>query len=265
MTQIVLVCGPCHHRPGDTGGAGAWSAAAAIPFAPVQLWARVHPPDLLQRPNLDLTGCQAEGPSGSDLPTIEPTSATDLGAICLVDLKTADLERVLRIVQKVPALAKVPRVVVPPPGADRSLLLQAAQGTQVLIVALSDALTALGVTCATTAAHQLQAGGALNVALTAGPLGGLLAYKGLAASWPALSRPDSGPRTGFRRWIMAGTVSAWCGGAGKWDLSQIRRALAIGGAVAGTLPGQPPLTSLLSLDRSACMERFDRLRRGMRI
>jgi sugar/nucleoside kinase (ribokinase family) len=248
---------------GLLAGAGGYAAIAAAPLSQVQLWTRAgdlpaQARAVLERRDIDLAGVGWEGPvpriaadappAAPLLPEIEPTSAEGLRAVLAIGLGAEEGRA-----RAAAARLGSPVLIVADPAAPGAAL-----EADVLVIALERALAATATTDPLAAARRLRADGAKAVVVTAGLLGGVIAYGDLATTYPALPVPprgDAGPAAAF-----AGALAGWCAGAGA-DFRALKRGCAIASAVAGLCAHGAGPKRLLAENREGYLERFNRLRR----
>ncbi|MFW5845593.1 MAG: hypothetical protein ACOCXJ_05140 [Planctomycetota bacterium] len=282
----LLIAGPAGLDDCDNGqrliaGAGASAAIAAAPFAPTQLWARVGPDypeqcrQLLDERRIDHSGLIAEGAAtssrqlrdgtvqhqGPDLPQAEPHDPALLGGCAVIGLPAQEAERAVRVLQALPGerwlLAAVAAA-----ACQREHLLRMAAASDVLIAPTDAAGAALGSDDALATAKILQEAGARCIALSAGPLGGLLLYKQKACTWPAdPTTPKPGAAPGA---VFAGALAGFLCEHGKIDFRGLKRGLQLASAITGASLGGIGSKRLLNLDRGAYQELFNRLRRHVK-
>ncbi len=281
----LLIAGPLAlddfpGAPGLLGGVGGYAAMAAAPLATTQLWTRggsdITPQlrGILERRHIDLAGVGWEGrtprgsamgfePHGDVLPGIEPTSADDLGGVLLIGLPPAEMRRAFAVVGALPGAPSRTLVISPRPAdlaADRAYLAEVCAQSDVLVLSVAKAQELTGTANALDAARALQKKGAKAVVLTAGLLGGLIAYSQKVTTYQTLPIETS-DKSGVSA-VFPGVLAAWCAGAGKADFRALKRACAMASAVGGICAqGQGPL-KLLAADRKEYLERFNRLRRA---
>lgn len=279
----LLIAGPLAlddhpQQAGLLGGVGGYAAMAAGPLNPTQLWSRggteikAQLQGILTRRGIDLAGVSWTGPTprgtpegflpgGNLLPDIEPTDATDVGAVLLIGLPPAEMTRAIRVVQQLPGSAERPLLISPRPDdlLDQTYRDLIGRTADVLILSVSKAQSITGTTTALAAAEALRVDGAKAVILTAGALGGLLLYAQKVTTYPALPVP-----TVCKLGVSAafpGAVAAWVAGVGRADYSTLKRACAVASGVGGlTAQGIGP-RHLLASSHGDIIERFNRLRR----
>lgn len=261
----LLIAGPSRledhgGRQGLLGGAGIYAALAAAPLLLTQLWSQGGPEfnerllGYLHARRVDLAGFVTE-PGTSLLPAAEPVSAEGLGAVLAACLPIAELERCHRVTQ---GLGGPLLLVLAPSEAGRSELLAAAAHADLLIAGCAQATTALGGD-PMRSAQTLQEAGARTVALCAGPLGGLLAYKQKACTWPSMPVPDE-PHPG-RRAIFAGVLAGQLARHGHLDFRHLKRFAATAGAVAAAYARGPGPLKLMDAGAEDYHGAWLRLRR----
>jgi sugar/nucleoside kinase (ribokinase family) len=276
----LLIAGPLalDDLPGDPGllgGAGGYAAMAAAPLATTQLWARGgrdFTPQLrgiLERRGIDLAGVTWDGTTlrGADasgaLPQdSEPTSADQVGAVLLIGLAPGDWRRAVQVVRALPGgetrtLLAAPRA---EDLADPVLRRELCAHADVLVTPLGTAQAATATEDPLAASRVLQDDGAKCVVLTAGMLGGFIAYRQKATTYLALPVPvveGTGVGASF-----AGALAAWCAGAGKDDFRALKRGCAVASAVGCICAQGTGPRKLLAADRKEYLERFNRLRRA---
>jgi sugar/nucleoside kinase (ribokinase family) len=281
--STLLIAGPLAlddlpGAPGLIGGVGGYAAIAAAPLAKTQLWARAgsgFTPQLrgiLERHGVDLAGVSAEGATprgtpagfqanGTVLPGLEPTSADGLGGVLLIGLPPEEWRRAVAVAKRLPGGDTRLLVASPRPGdlADQAFRAECCATADVLVLSVRRAVDLTGTGTALAAARALQGLGAKTVVLTAGALGGLIAYRQKVVSYPAMPLEvvdGTGTSAAF-----PGALAAWCAGAGKDDFKALKRGCAVASAVAGIcVQGLGP-KKLLAADRKEYLERFNRLRR----
>jgi hypothetical protein len=264
MTTLLLA-GPFTCAPGDAlpGGAGAWAAAAAAPFAHTQWWGRApaHAPapvrHLVERRGLDLAGFIWDGVDGSNLPEVEPTSADGLAAVLLIDLPPAEMTRALAVVARLGDRDRRTLVVAPPADIDRAGLAALATAADVLVLRQAAACAATGTGDPLAAALAVRKLGIKTVALTAGMLGGVLCYGDRVVNWPAGPVAETPGAPGRCAAAFAGAFASWCTSGA--DFTGVKRACAVAGVVAALAAHNP--RGLWSAKREDLVERFERLRR----
>ena len=278
--STLLIAGPLAlddfpEAPGMLGGAGGYAAMAAAPLATTQLWARggrdisTQVRGILEQRHIDLAGVgwdgatpRGEEANGSFLPATEPTSADNVGAVLVIGLPPDDWRRAVRVARALPGgesrtLIAAPRAMdLSDPALRRELCAHA----DVLVVSLPTAQVATNTSDPLAASRALQEDGAKCVVLTAGMLGGFIAYRQKATTYPSLPVPTV-EGTGIGP-SFAGALAAWCAGAGKDDFRALKRGCAVASAVACICAQGPGPKKLLGADRKEYLERFNRLRRA---
>lgn len=282
--KTLLVAGPIalDDIAGSTnliGGSGAFAAMAAAPIAPTQLWARAGKDlnqtlrGILERRQIDLAGVGYEGETprfrngvfeshGSCLPEVTPINANNLGAIAIVGLPPADGRRALDVAASLPGALERILVTAPRPNdcqKDPAYLTDCAKSATVLILPLEAAMNLTKASNPLTAAYALQDHGAKAVVLTAGILGGLLIYKNIQTTYPALPVEVVEP-TGVHA-TFAGVLAAWCADEGKAHYNTLKRGVAIASVIAGMCALGVGPKKLLSIGHREYFERFNTLRR----
>jgi hypothetical protein len=100
--------------------------------------------------------------------------------------------------------------------------------------------------------------GAPAVALTAGPLGGLIAYKDKVSTWPTI--PNDHQHNASTA-IFAGVTAGIVGGSGKSDFRTLKRALVTASAVTARAISGPATRQLMQMKHGDYEQAFTRLRR----
>lgn len=279
----LLIAGPLAlddhpQQNGLLGGVGGYAAIAATPLAPTQLWCRggtdLSPQvrAILTQRHIDLSGVDWVGatprgratgfePGGDLLPSMEPTSAEALGGVLLIGLPPAETRRALRVVAKLPGgedrtLVVSPRVADLADAAFRKELLSV---TDVLVLSVSKAMGLTGAGSPLGAALALQEDGAKIVVLTAGQLGGLIAYQAKHTTYPAVPVPTV-DATGVSA-AFPGALAAWIAGTGRCDFATVKRGCAVASGVGAICAQGLGPKKLLASDRAAYIDRFNRIRR----
>ena len=254
--DALLVAGPVGtDAEGLLTGAGFCAAAAAAPLTFTQLWARADLNETLQalltRRRIDCAGLDADGAADAFLPESEPVSAERLGAVLLADLPEAEHQRACALMDRLGG--KVLRIVVRSDGDPMPFA-----GNADLLITPADR------SAPHAQAQALLAAGATSVLLTAGELGGLMAYKQKSATWPALPTTSRCPELATTA-IFAGVVAAATVAHGKLDYRGLRRAVTTAGAVTAAALKGPGPKALMGLDRAAYQQAYLRLRRGAKV
>lgn len=281
MADVLLVAGPAALQPvADArpllAGTGMAAAIASAGMVPTQLWSRcgeAFDQDLLAligRRRIDIAGLDPTGPSaswdaetgfvanGSILPEAEPVSAEGVGGALLVDLPANELSRAHACLDALDGTLS--RVVACTRPTTSDELEGAADGAEILVTPYRRAAAALGTDDPEALVTILQNAGAVSVALTNGPFGGLIAYKAKRTTWPAL--PKARDNAGCACAIFAGILAANLVSAGHIDLRSLKRSLAVAsGATATALVG-PGTKAIMQLHREQYLEGFNRLRRA---
>ncbi len=279
----LLIAGPLAlddhpQQAGLLGGVGGYAAIAAAPLAPTQLWCRggtdisSQVKALLVQRHIDVSGIDWIGATprstaagfdagGALLPVIEPTSAEGLGGVLLIGLPPDETRRALRVVGKLKGAETRPVMVSPRPTdlADATFRHELLSVCEVLVLSVSKAQALTKTTDPLAAAHALQADGAKVVVLTAGQLGGVIAYHAKVTTYPALpvaTLDRSGVSAAF-----PGALAAWIAGSGRCDFSTVKRGCAVASVVGAICAQGIGPKKLLTANRDEYMERFNRLRR----
>lgn len=280
MPDALLVAGPVGlsadpDQPQLLAGAGFLAAATAAALSPVQLWARAgsdfghQQREALTRRRVDAAGVGDEGPTprlpgaiqGSALPEVEPVDASQLGAVLLIDLAEADLERALGAVASLPDAGSRPVLIAPPADASGEHLRRCAGAAAVLIAGAGQVAAALGEPDPVTCGRHLVDAGATTVLLTHGAFGGLSCYKQKIVSWPSLPRAETG-EPGAARAVFAGVIGAEVAHLGRVDYKNLKRWLAMASAVASEGARRASPKHLMGMSRGDCQDLFLRLRRN---
>ena len=281
MSQLLVV-GPSgletHGEFNDLcAGWGLTAAIAATPTAPTILWSDLGSdfPNqtkamLAKQRHLKLDGCSAVNPTvrrtaaerwpkvNSVLGDIVANKAEDVGATLAIDLPPGDWATVLHAHHQLTAEAKHPLIVCPGDQADPDNWPQAAERAWLLIASTAQASRITGETQPVRQLKALQAMGAKAVALTAGPLGGLIAYKDKISTWPTV--PNECQHDASTA-IFAGVTAGIIGGSGKSDFRTLKRALVTASAVTAKAMSGPATRQLMQMKRSDYEQAFTRLRR----
>jgi sugar/nucleoside kinase (ribokinase family) len=282
--QYLLVAGPLalDDLPGGNGmigGAGAYAAMAAAPLATTQLWARAGADltptllGILERRKIDLAGVGHEGVTprfrngvfesfGSCLPEVTPINASNVGAIAVVGLPPADGRRALAVAASLSGAGERILLIAPRPDhceTDPAYLKECASAATILIIPLQAALSLTAKSNPLAAAKSLQDHGAKAVVLTAGMLGGLLVYKNIQTTYPAIPVEMVEP-TGVGA-TFVGVLAGWCADEGKSDYNSLKRGVAIASAIAGMCGLGVGPKKLLGCGHREYFERFNTLRR----
>ena len=106
--------------------------------------------------------------------------------------------------------------------------------------------------------RALKAMGSTAVALTAGPLGGLIAYKDKISTWPTVPNDHHHDASTA---IFAGVIAGMIGGSGKHDFRTLKRAVVTASAVTARALVGPGTLQLMKMQRSDYEQTFTRLRR----
>lgn len=279
----LLIAGPLAlddhpQQAGLLGGVGGYAAIAATPLAPTQLWCRggtdLSPQvrAILTQRHIDLSGVDWVGatprgratgfePGGDLLPSMEPTSAEALGGVLLIGLPPAETRRALRVVAKLPGgedrtLVVSPRMADLADAAFRKELLSV---TDVLVLSVSKAIGLTGTDSPLAAALALQQDGAKVVVLTAGQLGGLIAYQAKHTTYPAVPVPTV-DATGVSA-AFPGALAAWIAGTGRCDFATVKRGCAVASGVGAICAQGLGPKKLLASNRADYIDRFNRIRR----
>ncbi len=279
----LLIAGPLAlddhpQQAGLLGGVGGYAAIAAAPLARTQLWCRGgtdisnQVKALLTQRHIDLAGVDWTGATprgrttgfdagGPLLPVIEPTSADDLGGVLLIGLPPEELRRALGVVRRLPGADTRPLIVSPRPAdlADGALRRELLAVTEVLVLSAAKALALTATDTPLAAAEAFQQDGAKCVVLTAGQLGGLIAYRSKHTTYPALPVAPV-DRAGVSA-AFPGALAAWIAGSGRCDFVTVKRGCAMASGVGGICAQGIGPKKLLGADRKEYMERFNRLRR----
>jgi hypothetical protein len=262
------------------GGEGFYAAAAAAACVPTRLWARAgvdFVPGLrrhLQQRRIALEDLGAEGPTLRCAPGRAPEALprlpaadpgpTPIEAALLIGLPTAEAARAAAWLRARPG--GPPSLVVaalrPAVASDPALLDLVGGLAQVLILSAASARVLTGRSDPLAAARALQERGPEVVLLTAGALGGLIAYQQRCATWPAAPRVAKDP-TGTGS-IFAGALTGLLAEHGGLDWEAIKRCAATAGAVAAESLGGIGPKRLLALDRDEYTKLFHHLRRHTR-
>jgi len=278
MHPVILVAGPLLLERGPEGkevigGDGFLAAAAAAPYATPQLWARggaAFTPQLktvLTARHLDLAGTDFDGPAPKAppyLPQIEPVSARDLAGAMVLGLDGPETERAVGVIASLPEERRRTVLVSPTAAAvaaDPALPGRLARRADLLHLPLPAGLTWAGTEDPAVALARLRELGFAVILLSAGPLGGLAAYKDRRTTWPAQAReavpgsPAPGP-------IHLGVLAGFLADHGGLDWQGLKRGLATAAAVvAAALPGPGP-KRLLRLDKTGYRDLYHKLRRN---
>lgn len=263
------------------GGSGFYAAAAAAPFAHTQLWARAgadFTPDLervVTARHIDLAGLGREGPSlrfdherralavdGPRLPDTEPESTAGLDAALVIALPPDEGRRALTALADLGERTARPLLVAPERedlAADPTWLADCCRWASILLLPVASALETTGEQAPLAAARALQERGVKTVALSAGSLGGLVAYGQKVCTWsaqPSAITDQTGVGPAF-----AGALLGYLAEAGKADFRALKRGLAIASAVAAATGQGIGPKRLLAMDRGDYLDRFNRLRR----
>lgn len=282
----LLIAGPLAlddhpQQAGLLGGVGGYAAIAAAPLAPTQLWCRggtdIGPQvrSLLTQRHIDLAGVDWVGatprgratgfePGGNLLPSSEPTSAEGLGGVLLIGLPPEEMRRALRVVGKLPGGEDRSLIVSPRPAdlADATYRKELLAVTDVLVLSVSKAIGLTDADSPLGAALALQRDGAKTVVLTAGQLGGLIAYGAKHTTYPALPVPTI-DRSGVSA-AFPGALAAWIAGTGRADFGTVKRGCAVASAVGSICSQGIGPKKLLGADRAEYLDRFNRLRRDQK-
>lgn len=282
----LLIAGPLAlddhpQQAGLLGGVGGYAAIAAAPLAPTQLWCRAgadissQVKSLLTQRHIDLAGVEWEGttprgtasgfvPGGPLLPALEPTSADRLDGVLLIGLPPEETRRALRVVGRLKGSETRPLIVSPRPAdlSDTGFRTELLAVTEVLVLSLAKAQVLTNTDNPLAAAQALQQDGAKVVVLTAGQLGGVIAYRQKLTTYPALP-VETVDKAGVSA-AFPGALAAWIAGSGKCDFSTVKRGCAVASAVGGICAQGIGPKKLLSADRGQYLERFNRLRRDQK-
>ncbi len=259
------------------GGVGGYAAMAAAPLIHTQLWCRagsdIDPQvrAILRDRKIDLSGVDWTGPTprgratgfeagGSLLPESEPTDASDLGAVLLIGLPPAEWRRATRVVMALPKSETRPIIASPrlQDLEDAAFRRDVCASAEVIVLSVAQAQRLTATATPLAAARALQADGAKVVVLTAGQLGGLIAYRAKATTYAALPI-DTVDKAGVSA-AFPGALAAWIAGA-NCDFTTVKRGCAVASAVGSiTSQGIGP-KKLLAASRQEVIDRFNRLRR----
>jgi hypothetical protein len=264
MTTL-LIAGPFHWTTGETapGGAGAWAAAAAAPFAHTQWWGRgaaQTPPavrQILERRGLDLAGFVWDGVDQSHLPEVEPTTADGLAAVLLIGLPAAEMTRALGVVAGLPGKDQRCLVVAPAADIDGDGLRALAAEADILVLPLAAALAATATADPLAAVTSIRKLGIKTVVVTAGMLGGIIAYGDRVVNWPITPVAEIPGPAGRCHAAFAGALAAWTTSGA--DFNGIKRACAVASVSAALAASNP--RGLWTAKRDDLVERFERQRR----